>query len=70
MRSRASALMLAPLVALALAPAAAHAADTLSPYKATVSAAQAADLKTEGYDVQEAGVDATTALAGRRADRL
>ncbi|HEY6891679.1 MAG TPA: M14 family zinc carboxypeptidase [Solirubrobacter sp.] len=56
MRSRASALMLAPLVALALAPAAAHAADTLSPYKAQVSAAQAADLKTQGFDVQEANV--------------
>src|SRR5262245_61639376 len=55
MRSRASALMLAPLVALALAPSAAHAADTLSPYKATVSAAQVADMKNQGYDVQEAG---------------
>jgi hypothetical protein len=56
MRSRASALMLAPLVALALAPAAAHAADTLSPYKAQVTAAQAADLKTQGFDIQEANV--------------
>ena len=57
MRSRASALMLAPLVALALAPSAAQAADTLSPYKATVSAAQVADMKSQGYDVQEAGAD-------------
>jgi hypothetical protein len=57
MRSRASALLLAPLVALALAPTAAHAADTLSPYKAQVSAAQAADLKSQGFDVQEADVD-------------
>jgi hypothetical protein len=57
MRSRASALLLAPLVALALAPTAAHAADTLSPYKAQVSAEQAADLKSQGFDVQEADVD-------------
>src|SRR4051812_23816534 len=62
MRSRASALMLAPLVALALAPAAAHAADTLSPYKAQVSAEQLADMKSQGFDVQEAGADGSGGL--------
>src|SRR4051794_30883088 len=57
MRSRASALMVAPLVALALAPSVAHAAGGLSPYRATVSAGQIADMKADGYDVQEAGAN-------------
>src|SRR3954453_1727447 len=62
MRSRASALMLAPLVALERAPSAAPSADTLSPYKATVSAAQIAEMKGDGFDVQEAGATGDSGL--------
>ena len=57
MRSRAPVALLACLAGCIVAPAVASAADTLEPYKATVTAAQAASLKSQGFDIQEGGAD-------------
>ncbi len=64
MRSRASALMLAPLLACALAPAAASAAKVeganIAPYTAVIdSPSEAATLNEIGYDMTESGYDPT-----------
>jgi zinc carboxypeptidase/Big-like domain-containing protein len=65
MRSRASALLLAPLMACALAPAAAHAAApaepaNIGPYTAVVdSPSEAATLQEIGYDMTESGYDSS-----------
>src|SRR4051794_20306774 len=62
MRSRASALMLAPILACALAPATAFAAKVeganIAPYKAVIdSPSEAATLNEIGYDMTESGYD-------------
>ena len=57
MRSRAPVALLACVAGFAATPAVASAADTLEPYKATVTSAQAADLKSKGFDIQEGGAD-------------
>src|SRR5687767_7935182 len=61
MRARASALLLASLAACAIAPSAASAADSLMPYSAEVTAAQAGQLNDEGFDIGESGFDASGA---------
>src|SRR4051794_35256006 len=63
MRLRASALVLAPMMACALAPAAAHAAAkaepaNIKPYNVVVdSPSEAATLSEIGYDMTESGYD-------------
>ena len=75
MRSRASALMLAPLLACALAPAAARCRDrpkpaNIAPYTAVVdSPSEAATLHEIGFDMTETGYDTVRQLQ-RRSSRV
>src|SRR3954452_7932731 len=57
MRSRAPAVLCAALAACLAVPAAGWAADKGQPYSAEVTQAQAADLKDQGFDLEEAIVN-------------
>ena len=57
MRSRAPAVLCVAIAACLTAPAAVRAADTGAPYAADVTGTQAAELKDQGFDLEEAIVD-------------